>query len=265
MIKWIISDMDGTLLVEHNSLPKDFDEVMGMLKERNIMFSPASGRQYQSLAKQFTKYKDNMIFIAENGGFVCQNEQELFSSILPQKAVDFIVKEAESFDNIPIALSGKKYAYVISDDPAFYRELDLYYTHYKLVKSFDEVDDDIVKISICDCHNRDARKTVYEKLLPLCKDMQVILSSNVWVDIIPFNTNKGIAIQKIQEKLNIKPEECAAFGDYLNDYEMMQAVYYSYAMGNAVPEIKDVARFVAPPNNENGVMQVIRKLLAENK
>lgn len=46
MIKWIISDMDGTLLVEPNKLPDDFDEIMDLLKQHNIMFSPASGRQY---------------------------------------------------------------------------------------------------------------------------------------------------------------------------------------------------------------------------
>ncbi len=265
MIKWIVSDMDGTLLVENNKMPDDFDEIMTMLKERNIIFSPASGRQYQSLLCHFAKYKNDMIFIAENGGFVCQNDKELFSSVLPQKAVDFIVEETKKFINIPIALSGKKYAYIISEDPLFIRELELYYTHYKVVKSFDEVDDEIIKISICDCHVRNAREDVYEKLLPLCKDMQVILSSDVWVDIVPFNTNKGLAIKKIQEKLNIKPEECVAFGDYLNDYEMLQSVYYSYAMENAAPEIKDVARFRALSNKESGVTKAIRELLAENK
>lgn len=95
--------------------------------------------------------------------------------------------------------------------------------------------------------------------------MQVVLSSEVWVDIIPTGANKGLAIKKLQEKLNIKPEECVAFGDYLNDYEMLQSVYYSYAMENAVPELKKVARFIAPPNYENGVMRTIKKLLAEQK
>lgn len=78
--------------------------------------------------------------------------------------------------------------------------------------------------------------------------MQVVLSSDIWVDIIPLGINKGVAIQKLQKKLNIKPEECVAFGDYLNDYEMMQSVYYSYAMENAIPELKKVARYIAPPN-----------------
>ena len=67
MIKWIISDMDGTLLVEPNKLPDDFDEIMDLLKQHNIMFSPASGRQYQALVSQFPKYKDDLLFISEMG------------------------------------------------------------------------------------------------------------------------------------------------------------------------------------------------------
>ena len=95
--------------------------------------------------------------------------------------------------------------------------------------------------------------------------MQVVLSSDIWVDIIPLGINKGVAIQKLQKKLNIKPEECVAFGDYLNDYEMMQSVYYSYAMENAIPELKKVARYIATPNYKNGVVKTIRQLLAQQE
>ena len=63
--------------------------------------------------------------------------------------------------------------------------------------------------------NRDSLNNVYKKFLPLADEMQVVLSSDIWVDIIPLGINKGVAIQKLQKKLNIKPEECVAFGDYL--------------------------------------------------
>ena len=269
MIKWIISDMDGTLLIDNNHLPVDFDEVMNMLKERNIMFSPASGRQYQALVAQFPKYKDELLFISENGTFVCQHGKELFSSTLPHDVVDLIVKETSKLPNIGVVLSGKKGGYVISNDELFHRELDLYYTQYKVLNDFSEIgDDEIIKIALCDSHYRDAVNTIYNKLKPLCKDMQIVLSNEIWVDIIPLGASKGTAIKKLQKELNIKPEECVAFGDYLNDYEMLQSVYYSYAMENAIPELKKVARFIAPSNDDDGVMRTIRALLAkesENK
>ena len=264
MIKWIISDMDGTLLVDHNHLPADFDEVMTMLEQKGIMFSPASGRQYQALVAQFPKYKDELLFISENGTFVCQHGKELFSSTLPHDVVDLVVKEAAKLPDIAIVLSGKKGGYVISKDELFHRELDLYYTQYKVLNDFSEIgDDEIIKIALCDSHHRDAKRTIYDPLLPICKKMQIVLSNEIWVDIIPLGASKGTAIKKLQQQLNIKPEECVAFGDYLNDYEMMQSVYYSYAMENAIPELKKVARFIAPPNTEDGVMRTIRALLAK--
>ena len=97
MIKWIISDMDGTLLVEPNKLPDDFDEIMDLLKQHNIMFSPASGRQYQALVSQFPKYKDDLLFISENGTYVCQHDKEIFSATLPDTAVQKIIDSSVTF------------------------------------------------------------------------------------------------------------------------------------------------------------------------
>ena len=65
----------------------------------------------------------------------------------------------------------------------------------------------------------------------------------------------------IQQKLGISPEECMAFGDYLNDCELLQAVGESYAMENAHPALKKLARYIAPGNDDNGVMRVVRERL----
>ena len=68
-------------------------------------------------------------------------------------------------------------------------------------------------------------------------------------------------IRRIQQKLGISAAECMAFGDYLNDCELLQAVDESYAMENAHPALKALARHIAPSNDENGVMRVVRAAL----
>jgi len=55
--------MDGTLLDENGKIAEGFDEVVAELKKRNVLFAPASGRQYFSLVKSFEKYKDEFIFL----------------------------------------------------------------------------------------------------------------------------------------------------------------------------------------------------------
>ena len=41
--------------------------------------------------------------------------------------------------------------------------------------------------------------------------MQVVLSSDIWVDIIPLGINKGVAIQKLQEKIKYKTRRMCRF------------------------------------------------------
>ena len=45
-----------------------------------------------------------------------------------------------------------------------------------------------------------------------------------------------------------------AFGDSGNDIEMLQQAGFGFAMANARPHVKAVARYHAPHNNEEGVL-----------
>ena len=49
----------------------------------------------------------------------------------------------------------------------------------------------------------------------------------------------------------------------MNDKEMLESVYYSYAMDNAYPDIKEIARFTTKSNAENGVLWQIEQLIEQ--
>ncbi|MEG0214714.1 MAG: HAD hydrolase family protein, partial [Hungatella sp.] len=59
----------------------------------------------------------------------------------------------------------------------------------------------------------------------------------------------------------ITPQETLVFGDQLNDIEMLQQAYYSFAVGNAREEVKAVARFTADTNERNGVLKILKQFL----
>ena len=52
-----------------------------------------------------------------------------------------------------------------------------------------------------------------------------------------------------------------AFGDQMNDYELLQQVKYSYAMANAVDPIKEIAYDIADTNDRQGVLSKIKEVL----
>ncbi len=265
MIKLIFCDMDGTLLDEWGNLPEGFGEILAALKARGVIFAPASGRQYAALLRQFRPFADDLIFCAENGAYVVRRGKELFSKTIKAHLTTEILRCAAALKEAYIIWCGKKYAYVTNRNEAFFAEMEKYYTEYKIIKDFTDIDDPPVKFSVCDPIKADSEHTIYPAFNSLSKDLQVVISSNYWIDIMQKGVNKGIAVRRLQEILGITPAECLGFGDYLNDVEMLVAVGESYAMQNAHPLAKKAAKYIAPPNNENGVVRVISRLIDEGR
>lgn len=265
MIKLIFSDMDGSLLDNEGNLPKEFDAMMAKLKERNVMFAPASGRQYYSLIKTFEKYKEDMIFLAENGAITRHGNGEVyFADAINKDTVSKIFRKCQNMGFEYIVLCGAKSSYVTRGWERHLDECNSYYKRYEFIDDFDRVDDDIVKVAVADCDTYHAEKTLYPFISEeFGKDMQVLLSGAVWVDVMNKEAGKGKAAKELMARLGVKFDEAAAFGDYLNDLTMMEAVHYSYAMENAHEDLKAVARFTAPSNTESGVVKQIYKLIEE--
>lgn len=256
-IKFVATDMDGTLLNSKKEINEEFYEVFEEMRERDIIFAAASGRQYYSLLEVFDDIKDDMMFIAENGTFVVYKGKELFTNLLDRELSMELIKVGREIEESYVVLCGKEAAYIENDSPRLVDEVAKYYKRYKIVDDLTKVDDDILKISICDFKGAEENSSkYYEKYRDKA---QVAVSIDRWLDIMAKNVNKGEAIKRVQELLGISYDETMVFGDYLNDLEMMSSGYYSYAMENAHDDLKKVARFRAKSNDENGVVEVLKE------
>ncbi|GAA0721592.1 Cof-type HAD-IIB family hydrolase [Clostridium malenominatum] len=257
MIKLIASDMDGTLLNEHGKLNEEIFPIIHKLKEKDILFVVASGRQYYNLKNKFSKLEHDIPYIAENGSYVVFKNKEMSSSILDKATTEQLLEQGRRLQECEIILCGKKGAYIEKGHETFVNEVKKYYLKYEIVDNLNEVNDDILKFTICDF--KGAAENSNKILHPLWKDkLKVTVSGKVWLDIMNKDSNKGVAIKLLQEKFNIKPEETMVFGDYFNDIEMLNSAYFSYAMENAPEEVKKHARFYAKSNRENGVLEIIK-------
>ena len=263
MIRLIFSDMDGTLLDENGNLPAEFGAMYERLRARGIRFAPASGRQYASLVRTFTPWKDEMLFLAENGTMVMEGDRELFTSPVDLAMALEVMRTCEELIFVQSLLCGKRQAYLYAADdvPNFRTELVKYVSQSTVVEDFAAVDDEPIKMAFCDLTGH-AERTILPAMQQYADRMQVTLSSAVWVDVYAQGVSKGIAARRIQERLGVTPDECAAFGDYENDLELMDAVTYSFAMENAIPAVQERARYRAPSNREHGVMAVCERILA---
>ena len=76
--------------------------------------------------------------------------------------------------------------------------------------------------------------------------------------------HKGAALLRLGERLGVPPEGMMAFGDTFNDAEMLKAAKYGFLVENGSPALREEVPFLAPPNTSSGVMQVLRRVLAQN-
>jgi Cof subfamily protein (haloacid dehalogenase superfamily) len=259
MIKLIAADLDGTLLNDQKQLGPDFWEVEKKLRAKGIYFAMASGRQYYTLMETFEPIKDHIIFIAENGTYVIYKGEVLHLNAMNMASAKQFIEIGRKIKDAYIIACGKSAAYVESPNEAFLKEVRTYYKRYQIVDDLTQVDDDILKVTMCDFDDASVNSYPYFKSLESC--YTVAVSGKIWLDITLGTANKGTAIEKIQEKMGISPDETLAFGDFFNDIEMLQAAKYSYAMKNAHPDIIKAAKYVTEfDNNHNGVLEVIKKL-----
>ena len=258
MIKFIATDMDGTLLNSNNEIHADFYPMFQSLKEKDIIFAAASGRQYYNLLERFKDIKDDMMFIAENGTFVVYKGKELIVNSLEKNIAKELIEIGRNIPNSYVILCGKNSAYIESHDERLIKQTAKYYERYKIVENLTSIDDDILKVTICDFNGSENNSNSY---FDEYRDkVQITVSGEIWLDIVAKGINKGVAINEIQNLLNIDYKETMVFGDYLNDLEMMSSAYHSYAMANAHDTLKKAARFIAKSNDENGVIQAIKSV-----
>lgn len=259
-IKFIASDMDGTLLDEQGQLDPSFFELYAELKDQGIQFAAASGRQYYSLVDTFQPIKDDMLFIAENGTLVMHRGEELYSCTIDHDSIDQIVIQARQIPNAHIVLCGKNSAYIETKDPQALAEIHKYYHRYQAVDDLLTVKDEFIKVAIC--HFGGTAEFVYPTLNEVFGEShKVVVSGQIWLDIMNAEASKGAAIERLQETLQFNYQETMTFGDYFNDVEMLQASFHSYAVENAHEGVKKIARFSAPSNEDKGVFRVIRNYL----
>lgn len=259
MIKLIATDMDGTLLNSNNQIQEGFYEVFNELQEKGIIFAAASGRQYYNLLERFKGIEEKMMFIAENGTFVVYKGKELIVNSLDINLARELIKVGRNIENAYVILCGKKAAYIESSDKRLIEQTEKYYARYEIVSDLTKIEDDILKVTICDFSGSENNSNKYFD--DYRDKAQVAVSGEIWLDITAKGINKGVAIEEIQDLLNIKHEETMVFGDYLNDLEMMSSAYHSYAMENAHDDLKKVARFRAKSNDDSGVVHAIKTIL----
>ncbi len=263
MIKLIATDIDGTLVKDSSPvLYPELVETVAALLEKGIIFCGASGRQYYSIYRLFGELADRIVYIAENGAYIRSGSQNLQVTAMRPEHVKTLITQLRQYDDTcEILVSTLDGSLFESKKQDFYNLM-----HYQYRNKFRQVDDllaiegPILKVSI---YRKEGLLELGEKtLIPAWKDtLKACMAGKEWVDFMDASVDKGNGLAFLMQHFGVSKEETMAFGDNENDIGMMRAAGESYAVENAVEEVKKAARHLCPDYTKHGVCDVLQALL----
>lgn len=260
-IRLIALDLDGTLLNSSRVLSQTNIEALQAAQSMGFIMCLASGRAISTVVPFAREAKIVGPMVTANGAYVVDEKgSELIHKGLEAEVIAWILNFAES-RNLHVNHYHKG-AITMNKSGEW---ADLY---------MERVASDKVEVLTGPLDEKEATKLLYighksdmdfmeeevRKHLPFGW-AEVVRSEAEYLEFLPTGISKGWGLSQLAGHLGILPEETAALGDYSNDKEMLEWAGFPGAMGNALPEIKSLARVVVGRNDENGAAQFLNLLM----
>ncbi len=262
--KAVAVDMDGTFVNSNNTYNKEhFREVLNKLTANGIHFIVASGRPIVRLRIDFKDFMNEVDMIADNGSILTQNNKVISSHYFTRATeIKFIRYIQENYPQASFMISSFDKGYLNDKSSAEFKKfMNFYYPDHKIMKDLTKVPASTRADKFTLWTDVPAAKIEKEFNHVSAEKIKATDSGFNCMDIIPYSVNKANGLKYFLRYFHIDPKEVIAFGDGMNDYEMLKLVGFSYAMQNADSNLKKIAKYEAPSNNEDGVLKVLDSYL----
>ncbi|MEE9680900.1 HAD family hydrolase [Pseudomonas moraviensis] len=262
-IRFLLSDMDGTLLLPDHTLNQRTIEAVRSLRDAGVLFSLASGRPPKAMLQQIEALGVDLPTAAFNGGTIVKPDGTLLAAhYLP--ATTALIALAQFADQPEVEIwvfSGGDWLLKDPHGPMVPREQSGLGYPPVVVESFEPYLERIDKI-VATSNNTELLIELEAQLLPKVNGMaQVSRSQPVYLDVTALEANKGTALTTIAEYLGVPLEQTAVIGDGGNDPAMFKCAGLSIAMGQAEEAVKRQADVVTAANTADGVALAIEQYI----
>lgn len=234
MIRFVMSDLDGTLVPEGTSvLPQRLVDALNELQRSGIPFAASSGRQHASIRRVFQVLEEEPMIVSLNGGCICKGDDCLYLDPMPQETALAIAKQAGECPGCDVILETKDQCWVYVGRNGILPELDVRGYQYALVSDLAEIEGEVIKVA---CYLPEKVESFQIQAQERWGGkVKVARSGDKWVD---FNVaDKGKGLRAACKLLGVDPCDTAAFGDNLNDEAMLAAAGQPFVAPNGNPAL----------------------------
>ncbi|MFC0522256.1 Cof-type HAD-IIB family hydrolase [Pontibacillus salicampi] len=242
----VFLDIDGTILDERKQIPDQSKQSIQQLKDSGIHVAIATGRapfMFEHLRKEL----DIHSYISFNGQYVVFEDEVVYENPLMMEHIKGLHDEAIQSGHPMVFLNQSGMRASVGEHPFIEESLaSLKFSYPEIDSSFYHNNHIHQALLFCE-------KGEEESYFKGHNQLDFIRWHDYSVDVLPSGGSKAIGIEKFIERTGFAKEDTIAFGDGLNDTEMIQFAHVGVAMGNAQPELKQIADVITKHVEEDGL------------
>lgn len=246
--KLIMFDIDGTLLDHENKIPASTKEAIQLVKEAGHEVAIATGRAPYYITEMREALQIDA-FVCFNGQYVEIENEVIYKNPIEKALLTNLFSNSKVNGHPLVYMGAEAMRSTVEDNEIVencFSSINIDTVNITMnAQYFDEVEI-YQTLLFCQAHEEDIYKQAMQNL-------NFIRWHAHSTDVLPLGGSKAKGIEKFMDYRGIKREDVYAFGDNLNDIEMLRFVGHGVAMGNAPSVVKEAARYVTKDVGEHGI------------
>lgn len=270
-IKLAALDVDGTLIRSDLSLSLAVEQAVQSLRGAGIEVAIVTGRTMGELIHFRKALPWIRYFVVSNGstGLDAARNVRFYEKLLPLDIARAVEREARKYP-VMTEVYADGVSYVNRD---CWDRSELYTAEFLHHPSLADGRVPIESVgALLDARTSDIEKLYISfqniadlpRLRAFCETFPVdlVVSIHDGLEVNQRGVEKGSGLIALCDYLGISPEETAAVGDGMADIAMFQRVGLSFAMENAIEDVRKSANRIAPVNDSDGAVWAIQQMIA---
>lgn len=272
---WIALDIDGTITLDKYSVPSAVSDFLRKLSNEGWMIALATGRPFAFATMALSDFDFPYVFLVQNGSAVLQMPEKklLFKTYIPKSSIPIVEKAYESIDTDFVIYSGFEKGDFCYWRPDRMSEDDLRYLNdvQKRQKEMWQAVDDFSTIAqesfpLIKCFGTSQQMKQVASRLNVSRQFQVAHIRDPFEEgyylllVTDQKASKGDSLKEVF-KLKGRGAHVIAAGDDENDLPLLQVADTKIAMAHAPAHLAQVADFIAPPTEDQGIIQALQLAL----
>lgn len=253
MNKFLFFDVDGTLYNSKKQLPASAKDAIFKARENGHEIAIATGRA-PFMIRELLEELQIDTYVTFNGQYVVYKGKVIYTNQIANDRLTEILRFGATRNHPFVFLNERE----MIATKAGYREIEeslatLHYP-YPLIDANYYLQTPVYQTLL---FANEQEQATYEQQFP---DVSFVRWHRYSCDMLPKGGSKALGIKKLIDHIGFNMKDVIAFGDGLNDVEMLQEVGFGVAMGNGHEEAKKAASIVAGHVDENGLYEIMEEL-----